>query len=237
MCHLPHRHIGHTGFHIDEIQISVTLCALYCFLCVYVFQFFLNNNSLLRLADWPALFFCLCRSIDAKQVIGLFTEMVIKQEGRKDDAGNKRQHDQQLNPGCFLNILFGLNSTNLTRTVLHLFLKKQGIKFAAQANPKCRFKKQEDQADETDNARNRAVGIYNDQEDKHDRGEDHANDPGKFLLRSPHIFRCLVAHNQACNNQGRSVFRIYKNTDEKINQENAEHIFDQEKIVFKNDQH
>jgi hypothetical protein len=91
-------------------------------------------------------------SIHAKQIIGLFAEIPIEKRAKDANKNDKYQNYQYLICRDLLNFLLRSHITNLPGAILGLPLKKQRIKFTSQANAKGRFKKEEDQTDEADNA-------------------------------------------------------------------------------------
>jgi len=114
-----------------------------------------------------SLLFGLLNTIIPKQGVRFFTEIIVKQIADKKSKNNKYNQNQQLGYRCFLNILPIFCITNLARTVLCFFFKKEGIKHITQTNPKSRFKEQEYKANQTDNTCYRAVGVYNYEKNKH----------------------------------------------------------------------
>ena len=105
---------------------------------------------------------CLFRfrsSKNSKHVIWLFIEFGIEESVRYENGCDKCKYNDQLRPGCFLNILPGSSITDLAGAVLHLSVIKKRIHFTSQTNTKRRFKEQEYQANQADNAGYRAVGI------------------------------------------------------------------------------
>lgn len=67
----------------------------------------------------------------------------IKEHGGQNNVYDKCQNNQQLYPGCFLNILFCLYIANLAGAVLRFLLVNHAVNSTGQTNPEHRFKKQE----------------------------------------------------------------------------------------------
>ncbi len=102
----------------------------------------------------------------------------------------------------FLDILFIFHIAYFTRAILYFILKEEGIELTSQAYSESRFKEKEYQANQADDACNRAIGIYKDEKDEHGPCQDHADYPGELLLSGPDIFRGLVPDNQTCQGSG-----------------------------------
>ena len=91
-----------------------------------------------------------------------YTETGIHKIAYQKNIGHKSQYNKQLRSGCFLNLLSRFHITHFARTVLRFFFVDKRIDFAAQTDPKYRFKEQKYQTDKADNTANRTVGIDDD---------------------------------------------------------------------------
>src|SRR5580692_9302671 len=118
---------------------------------------------------------------------------MIEIQREHDHKHHKNEYHHQLRRGSPLDRLSGPETANLTRAVLNLLLKEQWVELTTQTDAKGGLEKEKDQTGQTDETRDRAIGIDHHEEDEHDQREDQADEPGELLLPGADIFRCLAA--------------------------------------------
>jgi len=93
----------------------------------------------------------------------------------EENAHDKCKHNSQLGRRCSLDRLSRLNITYFARTILRFITIGQPIDLTRQADSKYRFKKQKNQAQETDYTRKQAVCIDHNQQGKHGAGQNNTD--------------------------------------------------------------
>ncbi len=140
--------------------------------------------------------------------------------------------DAPLGQGRLLDRLPRFRVADLAGAELRLLLVEQRIELAAQTDAECRFKEQENQADQTDQPRDRAERIDHDLQGEHDRRQHDADDPGEFLLLSADILGRLVSDDQTPDDQRRRISRIDQDPDQDVRQEDCDRVFQERKIAL-----
>lgn len=103
---------------------------------------------------------------------------------------------------------------------------------AADANPERRFEKQEQDAGQAAEDRDRPGLIEADHPDGHDEGDDQAQRPCKALLRRAGVFRHLAAHHEAANHEAWRETRIDEHADREIQTEGKDGETCQKEVAF-----
>ncbi len=117
-----------------------------------------------------------------KQVIRFLRKMVVRQKNNQNNIPRKKKQYPILYNRYFLNGLPVFPLADLTRTILGFFFIDQAVHFTSDADAEGGFEKEEDEADQADDAGDRTKCIYYIKKDKHGPGQNNANYQGKFFL-------------------------------------------------------